>query len=73
MVIDFLPPSLRLLIEILIGPSLKQVSLGKSLLKFIKPNTVPPPLLFGLQVKIYHATGSKTLLIELVKLGYSIS
>ena len=71
--IDFLPPSLRLLMELLISPSLKQASLGQCLLKAMKPNSVIPPLLFGLGVETDHAIGSKTLLIELAKLGYSIS
>ena len=39
----------------------------------MKPNSVIPPLLFGLGVEIDHTTGSKTLLIELAMLGYSIS
>ena len=71
--IDFLPPFLRLFMELLIAPSLKQASLGQCLLKVMKPNSVIPPLLFGLEVETNHAIGSKTLLIELAKLGYSIS
>ena len=59
--------------ELLIGPNLKQASLGQCLLKAMKPNSVIPPLLFGLGVEIDHAIVSKTLLIELAKLGYSIS
>ena len=59
--------------ELLIGPSLKQASLGECFLKAMKPNSVIPPLLFGLGVEIDHAIGSQTLLIELAKLGYSIS
>ena len=39
----------------------------------MKPNSVIPPLLFGLGVEIDHTIGSKTLLIELAMLGYSIS
>ena len=58
--IDFLPPSLRLLMELLIGPSLKQASLGQCLLKAMKPNSFILPLLFGLGVEIDHAIGSKT-------------
>ena len=39
----------------------------------MKPKSVIPPLLFGLGVEVDHAIGSKTLLTELYKLGYSIS
>ena len=59
--------------ELLICPSLKQAFLGQCLLKAMKPNSVIPPLLFGLGVEIDHTIGSKTLLIELAMLGYSIS
>ena len=71
--IDFLPPSLRLLMELLIGSSSKQASLGQNLLKAMKPNTVIQHLLFGLRVEIDLAIGSKNLLTELSKLDYSIS
>ena len=59
--------------ELLIGPNLKQTSLGQCLLEAMKPNSVIPPLLFGLGVEIDRVIVSKTLLIELAKLGYSIS
>lgn len=39
----------------------------------MKPNSVIPLLLFALGVEIDHAIGSNSLLIELSKLGYSIS
>ena len=59
--------------ELLICLSLKQAFLGQCLLKAMKPNSVIPPLPFGLGVEIVYATGSKILLIELVKFGHSIS
>ena len=39
----------------------------------MKPNIAIPPLLFALVVEKYHEIGSKSLLIELSKLGYIIS
>ena len=69
---DFLPPSLRLLIELLVGSRFRQASLGQCILKAMKPNSIIPPLFFGLGIEIDHANGSKTLLIELAQLGYSI-
>ena len=70
---SILPSSLMLLLECLIENSLKQASIGQCLLKSIKPNSAIPPLLFTLGVEIDHAVCSKSLLIELSKLGYSMS
>ena len=42
-------------------------------MKAMKPNSVTPPLLFGLGVEVDHVVGSKTLIVELANLGYSIS
>ena len=39
----------------------------------MRPNSIIPPLLFGLGVEVDHAIGSKTLLVELAHLGYSMS
>ena len=39
----------------------------------MKPNNVIPSLLFALVVQIDHAIGSKSLLLQLSKLGYNIS
>ena len=57
----------------LIGSELKQASIGQCLIKAMRPNSVIPLLLFGLRVEVDHAVGSKTLLIELSKLGHAIS
>lgn len=38
----------------------------------MRPNSIMPPLLFTLNIETDHANGSKTLLIKLAKLGYSI-
>ena len=62
-----------LLMECLIENPLQQASTGKCLLKAMKPDSAIPPLLFALGVEIDHAIGSKSLLIQLSKLGYSIS
>ena len=59
--------------KVLVDQGLKQASLGQCILKAMKPNSVIPPLLFGLGVEIDHAIGSKALLTEISKLGYAIS
>ena len=66
-------PSLELLIKSLMAFQFKQASIGQCILKAMRPNSVIPPLLFGLGVVVDHVIGSKTLLTELPKLGYSIS
>ena len=55
------------------GQGFKQASLGECILKAIKPNSVLPPLLFGLGVENGDGIGSKSLLTEILKLGYAIS
>ena len=70
---SILSPSIELLMECLIRNPVKQTSIRQCLLKAMKPNSVILPLLFALGFEIYHAIGSKLLLIELSKLVYSIS
>ena len=70
---EFLPPTLKLLMIVLVGQGSKQASLGQCILKAMKPKFVIPPLLFGLGVEIDHVIGSKTLLTEISKLGCTIS
>ena len=53
------------------GQGFKQASLGGCILKAIKPNSVLPPLLFGLGVENNHGIGLKTRLTEISKLGYA--
>ena len=55
------------------GQGFKQASLGECILKAIKPNSVLSPLLFGLGVENGDGIGSKSLLTEILKLGYAIS
>ena len=70
---DLLPPSLRLLMESLVSSEVKQSSIGQCILKAIRPNSFTPALLFGLGVEVDHMFGSKWLVNELAKLGFSIS
>ena len=41
---------------VLLGQCLKQASLGQCILKAMKANSVIPPLLFRLNMKIDHTT-----------------
>ena len=46
----------ELLMTVLLGQCLKQASLGQCILKAMKSNSVIPPLLFRLNMKIDHTT-----------------
>ena len=69
---DFLLPMLKYFMRLLVDSEIKQPTIGQSLIKAMKAKSVIPPLLFGLGVEIDHIVGSKILIIELAKLGFSI-
>ena len=69
----FLPSSLQYFMELLIPSKLKQASIGQCILKAMKPNSVIPPLQFGLGVEVSNAMGSKWLNNELSRLGFALS
>lgn len=54
--------------NILVRQGLQQASLDQFILKAMKQKSFTLLLLFVLDVEIEHATGSKTLLIEISKL-----
>lgn len=70
---DFLPSSLQYLMELLVKNNVKQASIGQCILKAMKPNSVIPPLQFGLGVEVVNAIGSKWLSNELSRLGFAVS
>ena len=57
---DFLPPLLKYFMRLLFRSKIKQEV----------PKSVTPALLFGVSVEMGHIVGSKTLIIELAKLGF---
>ena len=71
---EWLPQSLEQLLKLLI-PSyeIKQVSIGHCILQAVRPRSVIPPVPFGLGVDADHAFGSKWLVDQLARLGFSIS
>ena len=69
--VKFLPPTLKLLMKVLVVHGLKQ-TLGLCILKAVKLNSVLPSLLFGIGLETDHAIGLKMLLTEISKLGYAI-
>ena len=59
--------------EKLIKSELKQVSLAQCIVNAIKPRSSIAPIMFGLGIKVEKVFGSKWLITELNKLGFSIS
>ena len=68
-----IPPSLIYFLQLLLPTEILQGSIGQCILKALKPRTFIPPLLFALGVAVDHAFGSKWLVNELARLGFSIS
>ena len=72
-VLGCLPPSLAYFMQLLIPSEIKQGSIAQCILKALRPNSVLPPLLFGLAVECDHVVGSRWLTDELSKLGFALS
>ena len=70
---EWLPRYLRLFMEKLINYPLKQVSIGQAIVHATRPRSSIPPILFGVGVEMDHVFGSKWLLNELGKLGFTVS
>ena len=69
---DWLPNHLRLMLEIIKSPGL-QASIGQAIVGAIRPRSSMSPIMFGLGVQLDHVFGSKWLLSELNRLGFSAS
>ena len=59
--------------KVLIPTAIKQASLGQAITKAVKPKSYIPPLLFGLGVEFDHVFGSKWLVNEMFRVGFSVS
>ena len=70
---EWIPSYLRLFMESMMKKELKQVSIGQAIVNAVKPRSCIAPLLFGLGIEVDKVFGSKWLLTELNRLGFSIS
>ena len=70
---QFLTPLMSLFIEKLVKCDRKRNSLGQALTQAVRPSSVISPIMFGLGVEIDHIFGSRWLIDELHKLGFSVS
>ena len=69
----WIPHHLQTLLSIIVPSELKQTSIGHCILQAARPRSVITPILFGLGVEVDHVFGSKWLINELSRLGFSIS
>ena len=67
------PSYLQYFMEKLIKNELKQISLAQCIVNAIKTRSSIAPIMFGLGIEVEKVFGSKWLIIELNKLGFSIS
>lgn len=71
---EYMPPSLKTLLANLIPTNeIRQVSIGQAIVHAMRPRTVIVLIMFGLGIEMDHVFGSKWLIKELFKLGFSIS
>ena len=70
---EWLPQSLQILLGALIPSDLKQVAIGHCILGATRPKSVIPPVPFGVGIEMDHMFGSRWLVNELHRLGFSIS
>ena len=70
---SILPKYLQTFMKVLIKTPLRQESIGQSIVFSMRPRSVIPPIIFGLGVELDQAFGSRWLLDDLYKLGFSIS
>ena len=70
---EWIPSYLRLFMESMMKKELKQVSIGQAIVNAVKPRSCIALLLFGLGIEVDKVFGSRWLLTELNRLGFSIS
>ena len=69
---QWMPPLLFLLMQQLVPNHVQQLSLGNALVQAVRPRSVISPVLFGVGVTMEHTFGSKWLVNELSRLGFSV-
>ncbi|XP_065911780.1 uncharacterized protein [Dysidea avara] len=70
---EWIPLHLQTFLKIVIQSELKQNSIGHSIVQSARPRSVITPTLFGIGVEMDHVFGSRWLVNELSRLGFSIT
>ena len=69
---EWIPFHSQTLLKIIVSSELKQNSIGHCIVQEALPRSVVTPTLFGLGVEMDHVFGSKWLINELPRLGFSV-
>jgi hypothetical protein len=72
----FLPSVLQHFLDIIIGTKacdLKKISIGQALVQASRPRSLISPILLGVGVQLHRDFGSRLLVDELHRLGFSVS
>ena len=69
---EWIPRHLQTLMKTIVSSELKQNSIRQCIVQAARPRSVITPTLFGLGVELDHVFGSKWLINELSRLGFSI-
>ena len=70
---NWCPPLLKSFLPTVVPNKIKQASIGQCIVKAARPRTAIPTLLFGMGIEADHVFGSRWLIDELFKLGFTIS
>ena len=71
--LDWIPKSLKVFMQQFTSSSIKQESIGQSVVKAACPRNVILPLLFGICTELDHMFGSRWLIDKLFNLDFSVS
>ena len=71
--LEWLPPLLKNFMNKITKSKIQQASIGQCTVRSTRPRSVIPPLIFGIGVTLDYTFGSKWLINELARLGYSVS
>ena len=69
----WIPSLLLLLMTKLIPDEVKQLAVSNAVVQAARPRSVLSPVLFGVGVEMDHTFGSKWLVTELSRLGFSVT
>ena len=70
---NYIPPLLKLFMKFLVLSNLKQNSIGQCLVQAARPWSIATPIPLALGVDVDHYVGSRNLIVELSRLGFSVS
>ena len=70
---EFILPLLQLHMQTLVGNKVKEAAISQAIVQAARPRSVITPILFGVGVEVDHICGSKYIVDELARLGFSVS